>query len=253
MIRTCVLVLTVSATSGVAQWLNHPAPCIPRLPDGKPNLSARTPRTADGKPDLYGIWEMDATFQDDPFFQGPAHINELKPEDIMLTPEGEALQRQQLKGNDANCLPRIFAAFTRTEPFKIFAIKETVVLLYEAPTIYRQIFMDGRELPKDPNPTWLGYSVGKWDGDTLVVETSGFNDRGLLPGGRTHSSALHIFERYRRPDFGHLEIQYKIDDPKIYAKPWTITQHHHLTPDTELLEYICNENEKDLKHIVGAK
>jgi len=253
MIRTFILVLTVSATSGVAQWLNYPVPGIPRLPDGKPNLSAPTPRTADGKPDLYGIWKMDETFEDGPFFQGPAHINELKPEDIILTPEGEALQRQSNDNDAANCLPRIFTAFTRNEPFKIFAIKETVVLLYEARTIYRQIFMDGRELPKDPNPTWLGYSVGKWDGDTLVVETSGFNDRGLLPGGRTHSSALHIFERYRRPDFGHLEIQYKIDDPKVYAKPWTITQHHHLTPDTELLEYICNENEKDLKHIVGAK
>jgi len=128
-----------------------------------------------------------------------------------------------------------------------------LAILCEFSTTYRQIFMDGRELPKDPNPAWRGYSVGKWDGDTLVVDTNGFNDRTNLSGGRRpHSDALHIIERFRRPDFGHLEIQYTIDDPKVYAKPWTIKQHHHLTPDTELMEYFCNENEKDLKHMVGV-
>jgi hypothetical protein len=146
------------------------------------------------------------------------------------------------------------AAFATLWPFKIFAVRRTVVLLYEYLTTYRQVLMDGRELPKDPNPAWMGYCVGKWDGDTLVVDTFGFNDaEEILPGRRTHSDALHIIERFQRRDFGHLEIQFQIDDPKVYAKPWTITQHHHLTPDTELLEYICNENEKDLKHIVGAK
>ena len=238
--------------SATGQWLNYPAAGIPRLPNGEPNLSAPTPRTPDGKTDLYGIWVMDQTPQEGPFVQAPR--NEIKPEDIILTPQGEALQ-QQIKENfsDAECLPLNFPGLARVQPFKILPSRGSVAILYEFSTTYRQIFLDGRELPKDPNPAWRGYSVGKWDGDTLVVETNGFNDRTNLSGGRRpHSDALHIIERFRRPDFGHLEIQYTIDDPKVYAKPWTIKQHHHLTPDTELLEYFCNENEKDLKHMVGV-
>jgi len=128
-----------------------------------------------------------------------------------------------------------------------------VVILYEHQTTYRQIFMDGRPLPKDPNPTWSGYSIGKWDGDTLEVDTTGFNsDEWILPGRRPHSDALHIIERFRRRDFGHLEIQSTINDPKIYAKTWTMKAEFRLTPDTELLEYVC-ENERDLKHMVGGR
>ena len=238
--------------SATGQWLNYPAAGIPRLPNGNPNLSAPAPRSPDGKPDLYGIWVMDQTPQEGPFVQAPR--NEINPEDIILTPQGEALQRQ-IKENfhDAECLPLNFPGLARVQPFKILPSRGSVAILYEFSTTYRQIFMDGRELPKDPNPAWRGYSVGKWDGDTLVVDTNGFNDRTPLSGGsRPHSDALHIIERFRRPDFGHLEIQYTIDDPKVYAKPWTIKQHHHLTPDTELMEYFCNENEKDLKHMVGV-
>jgi hypothetical protein len=238
--------------SATGQWLIYPAAGIPRLPNGNPNLSAPAPRSPDGKPDLYGIWVMDQTPQEGPFIQAPR--NEIKPEDIILTPQGEALQRQ-IKENfsDAECLPLNFPGLARVQPFKILPSRGSVAILYEFSTTYRQIFMDGRELPKDPNPAWRGYSVGKWDGDTLVVDTNGFNDRTNLSGGRRpHSDALHIIERFRRPDFGHLEIQYTIDDPKVYAKPWTIKQHHHLTPDTELMEYFCNENEKDLRHMVGV-
>jgi len=107
--------------------------------------------------------------------------------------------------------------------------------------------------PKDPNPTWSGYSVGKWDGDTLVVDTTGFNDaESILPNRHPQSYPLYIVERFRRRDFGHLEIQFTIVDPKVYAKPWSLKAEYHLLPDTELLEYVCNENEKDLKHMVGA-
>ena len=165
--------------------------------------------------------------------------------------------RRQRKENyfpGAQCLPDPLPRRTFSHPFKILVLRGTVVILYEFLTTFRQIFTDGRELPKDPNPTWAGYSVGRWDGDTLAVDTTGFNDdEWILPGRRPHSDALHIFERFRRRDFGHLEIQFTIDDPKVYTKPWTIKVNSHLTPDTELMEYICNENEKDLKHIVGAK
>ena len=149
------------------------------------------------------------------------------------------------------CLTPGLPQRTANYPFKILALRGMVVILYEVDTIYRQIFTDGRELPKDPNPTWTGYSVGRWEGDTLVVDTAGFNDDGFVLPGRLHSDALHIIERFRRRDFGHLEIQFTIDDPNVYATPWSFRVGYHLSPDTELLEFICNENEKDLKHMGG--
>src|SRR5215831_13067411 len=252
--RLCLalFLLELVSRSATAQWLHYPSPGIPRTPDGKPNLSAPTPRSPDGKPDLYGIWASDNLTRG-PF--GVAMLTlEIKPEDVILTPEGEALQRQRKENYfpGAQCLPINLAGFAAVQPFKILLVRGTVVILYELYTTYRQIFMDGRELPQDPNPTWMGYSVGKWDGDTLVVDTSGFNDQeSILPGRRPHSDALHIIQRFQRRDFGHLEIQFTIDDAKIYTKPWSFKEEFHLTPGTELLEYICNENEKDLKHMVG--
>lgn len=249
-----VLALTVCGTTVAAQWLNYPAPDIPRLPDGRPDLSAPAPRRADGKPDLDGIWFVDETPLG-AFGERPAALRiELNPEDVVLTPEGQALQQQR---NDnyslgAQCLPLSLPGLATAQPMKILSSKNVIVILYEVMTIYRQIFMDGRPLPKEPNPAWMGYSVGKWDGDTLVVDTTGFNDQdSILPGRRPHSDALHIIERFRRRDFGHLSIRFTIEDAKVYAKLWSINANLHLTPDTELLEYICNENEKDLKHMVG--
>jgi hypothetical protein len=127
------------------------------------------------------------------------------------------------------------------------------VILYEAQEQFRQIFLDGRTLPKDPNPTWLGYSVGRWDGDNLVVDTIGFNGKTWLDNRAGHPStdALHITEQFRRRDFGHLDLTLTIDDPKAYTQPWTVKETMQISPDTELLEFVCNENEKDLKHIVG--
>lgn len=117
--------------------------------------------------------------------------------------------------------------------------------------MYRQIFTDGRKLPEDQNPTWFGYSVGKWEGDTLVVETTGFNEESWLDdGGHPHSDALHVTERFRRSNFGNMDIQFTIDDPKAYTKPWTATVRFQLLADTELIENIC-ENEKDAAHLVG--
>jgi len=251
MIRRLLFVLTAFGTTAAAQWLNYPAAGIPRLPDGKPNLSAPAPKGPDGKPDLYGLWESERVRQGP--FDMPPEV-EIKPEDLVLSPAGETWQRQHKENRflNAQCLPQNLAT-RELLPFKILPLRGIVVILYEIYTGYRQIFTDGRELPKDPNPTWSGYSVGKWDGDTLVVDTTGFNDaESILPNRRPHSDALHIIERFRRRDFGHLEIQFTIDDPKVYAKPWSFTTENHLVPDTELLEYICNENEKDLKHMVGA-
>jgi hypothetical protein len=253
---TLGLLLAATASPAAGQWLNYPAPGIPRLPNGKPNLSAPAPRTLDGKPDLSGLWESERRLQEPlPGQFQPVVPIAIKPEDVVLTPEGEALQRQRTEDRflGAQCLPLQFAT-RELLPFKILPLRGMVAILYEMNTSYRQIFTDGRELPKDPNPTWSGYSVGKWDGDTLVVDTTGFNDADLiLPDRRPHSDALHIIERFWRRDFGHLEIQFTIDDPKVYAKPWSFKGDAHLIPDTELLEFICTENEKDLKHMVGGR
>ena len=252
MARRLLFMLTASAAITTAQWLNYPTPGIPRLPDGKPNLSAPAPRTPDGKPDLYGLWDSERVRQGP--FDMPPEIA-IKPEDVVLTPEGEVWQRQHQESHflNARCLPQQLPT-RMLLPFKILPLRGTVVILYELYTNYRQIFTDGRELPKDPNPTWSGYSVGKWEGDTLVVDTTGFNDaESILPNRRPHSDALHIKERFRRRDFGHLEIQFTIDDPKVYAKPWSFKGDAHLIPDTELLEYVCNENERDLRHMVGGR
>jgi hypothetical protein len=251
MVRLLVAVTGFGTIAG-AQWLNYPVPGIPRLPDGRPNLKAPTPRTPEGKPDLDGIWFIDETPPPGEFGERPVALRgEIKTEDIILTPEGEALARQPKQLVGAQCLPFALPGLAAAQPFKIISKKGVLVILYEVETIYRQVFIDGRRLPKDPNPAWMGYSVGKWEGDTLVVDTTGFNDKVPVFGGRPHSEGLQIVERFRRPDFGHLQIEYTMNDPRVYAKPWTIRQSHHLTPDTELLEHVCNENEKDLKHMVG--
>ena len=135
---------------------------------------------------------------------------------------------------------------------KIVQTSNLLVILYEYQTIFRQIFIDGRALPKDPNPTWMGYSVGHWDGDTLVVTTAGYNDRTTLDlAGHPHTEALRLTERYHRRDAGHLDLQVTFDDPKAYTKPWTVLIKQALVVDTELLDEVCLENEKSLQHLVG--
>jgi hypothetical protein len=235
-----------------AQWLNYPTPGIPRTPDGKPNLAAPAPKAADGKPDLSGLWKA-------PNGKYLANLAaDLKPEEVPFQPWAAALYSERLENlakdrPTGRCLPHgvpdqmAVAGY----PFKVFQIPGTVVILYEEMTHFRQIFTDGRALPKDPNPAWLGYSVGHWDRDALVVDTAGFNDQSWLDDpGHPHTEALHVTERFRRKDFGHLEIQITIDDPKAYTKAWTVTENFGLMADTELLENIC-ENEKDVRHLVG--
>ena len=137
-------------------------------------------------------------------------------------------------------------------PWKMIPTPGSIVIVYEAFNLWRQVFMDGREMSADANPTWQGYSTGKWDGDTLVVDTRGFNGKAWLDQlGRPTTDALHVTERFRRKDFGHLDIEITIDDPKAYSRPWTVTEAVNLVLDTDLMEFICNENNRDLAHLPG--
>jgi hypothetical protein len=235
-----------------AQWLTYPSAGIPRLPDGQPNLSAPAPKTADGKPDLSGLWKA-------PSGKYLANLAaDLKPEEVPFQPWAAALfrERQESLAKDrptAWCIPHgvpdqmAVAGY----PFRIVEFPGVVVIIYEEMTHYRQIFTDGRGLPKDPNPNLVGYSIGRWEGDAFVVDTAGFNDRSWLDDpGHPHTDALRVIERFRRKDLGHMEVQITIDDPKAYTKPWTVTESFNLMPDTEILENIC-ENEKDASHLVG--
>ena len=233
-----------------AQWLNHPTPGIPRTADGKPNLSAPAPKTPDGKPDLSGIWTMSA---------GPYTTNVsfgLAPGDIQPWAEALYKQRNENLHRDSPftaCLPQ--GPAMNLNPVAMSKIIQTpgLIAILSEDLTYRQIFLDGRELPKDPNPSFMGYSVGHWDGDTLVVESNGFNETTWLDfGGHPHSEALRMTERYRRRDFGHIDIEETIEDLKIYAKPWKIAIHANLIADTEMLETVCAENEKDRRHLVGT-
>jgi hypothetical protein len=232
-----------------AQWLNYPTPGIPRTPDGKPNLAAPAPRTADGKPDLAGIWKATGMGGYDRNI-----ARDLSPKDIQ--PWAEALYQQRVRdmakdAPRATCLPDPFPYYHIVDLTRIIQTPGLIALLYQGSTnsIYRTIFTDGRELPKDPNPTWLGYSVGHWEGDTLVVETAGFNDKTWLDvGGHPHSEALRIAERYRRRDFGHMDAEMTFTDPQMYTKPFTIKVTFELQPDSDIFEYFCDENEKDSVH-----
>ena len=241
------LALLASSISATAQWIRYPTPGIPRLADGKPNLSAPTPRTVEGKPDLSGLWGPDAKYFLDIAAGG---VN------VPIRPNGKALldERQANHGKDhplARCLPLGMPGMVAAS-MKIIQTPTVLIILYEAESTFRQIFLDGRKLPEDPQPTWRGYSIGHWDGDDLVIETAGLNAKAWLDqAGHPQSEALRIVERYTRRDFGHMTIQLTIDDSKYYAGPWTVTQEHPLMADDELLETVCLENEKDVDHLVG--
>ncbi|HEY6333053.1 MAG TPA: hypothetical protein VI756_27265 [Blastocatellia bacterium] len=260
-ILTETLLLSSTAVPSTAQWLNYPTFGIPRTADGKPNLSAAAPKAPDGKPDLSGIWvtrEQQSTF-------GPwkSHFMDLavdlKPEDAPFQPWAKEVSQQRqdnLHKDDplAKCMPPGVPRINTISPFKIVQTPRLVIILYEttAYSTFRQIFTDGRPLLKDPQPTWLGYSTGTWEGDVLKVDTLGFNDRGWIDTGigRPQTEALHVIERFRRVDFGNMEIAITIDDPKAYTKPWTTNLKVYLLPDTELLEMSC-ENSRGTEHMVG--
>ncbi len=255
----------------LAQWPTYSTPGVPRTPDGKANVSAPTPRTSDGKPDLTGVWENTWMVQfrkqtpaPSPTVGGPpvatfANIGAGFPEGLPLRPWAADLLKRRKEENskdnpDAHCLPMGLMQFhIHPQPRKIVQTPGLIVILYEGNAGIRQIFTDGRALPNnDPQPWWFGYSVGKWDGDTLVVETTGFRDDGWLDiWGSPLTDAGKITERYRRVNYGILEIDVTIDDPKAYTKPFTVRIDQRIMVDGELIEFICAENEKSVVHMVG--
>ena len=245
------IILCVTSVSLTAQWPNRPTPGMALAPDGKPDLSAPAPRSANGKPDLSGVWRVKQTSY-------LTYVtSDLKPDEIR--PWAAALYKQRADdyrrdSDGIACLPPGPKAGISglAFPMKIVQTPNLVVVLYEYDTIFRQIFTDGRALPEDPNPTWMGYSIGHWDGDTLVVTTAGYNDRTTLDlGGHPHTEALRITERFHRRDAGHIDLQVTLDDPKAYTRSWTLPVELVLMPDGELIEYFCSDNERDAAHLVG--
>jgi hypothetical protein len=250
-----IAVAALVSVRGFAQW-NSVTPGIPRLADGKPNLSAPSPRAADGKPDLTGVWQAGRA--------GPAggygydyNVAQDLPAGA-VTPWAQSVRQERVQDfrKDsplAHCLPVSVPFLDFRGLSRIVQTPGLIVILYESPNSpHRTIFTDGRKLPKDPDPTWLGYSVGHWDGDTLVVETAGFNDRGWLDvGGDPQTESLRLTERFLRRDFGHLQLEVSFDDPKTFTKPFSLRMEKTYTADTELIEDVC-ENERDRGHLLGG-
>jgi hypothetical protein len=249
-----------------AQWAKALHPSVPRTRAGDANLSAPAPKTRERKVDLSGVWladrvplpkEAGLTVEGD--LQFPPHfINvtaDIPPEQVPFQPWAAELFQQRLASTGdhdpaAHCKPSGLPILNATPvPLKIVQTPGLVVILYEENTVFRQIFLDGRKTVEDPEPRFMGYSTGKWDGDELVVDTVGFNDRHRLDAmGHPISEKLHLTERFRRRDAGHLEIETTIDDPGAYTKPFTYTIKSTLMPEDDLLEYFCAENEKDAQH-----
>lgn len=253
----------VGTTFASAQWASHVPQSFPRTADGEPDLSAPAPEAPDGKPDLSGVWLADA----DPEMevvtvehtQLPRYFiditADLAPDSVRMQPWAEALfmERRQSRGLEtptAHCKPTgIPWLNTSPLPFKIVQTADLIVVLYEENSVFRQIFLDGRERADDAVPRWMGYSIGTWEDDELVVETTGFNDRHWLDGiGHPHSDKLTVIERFRRTDAGHLEIEITIDDPGTYSRPITYKPTYTLVAHDDLLEYFCTENEKSAEH-----
>jgi hypothetical protein len=248
------LTTLVAGAPADAQWPSYPWKNVPRTADGKIDMNAPARRTADGKPDLSGFWMPVGVVR---------HLlnlaADLKPGEVPLQPWAEALYKERIENNGkdhpgARCWPSgIPEKNNIPDGLKVVHTPDLMLFLYESRTIYRQIFTDGRPLPPpDAQPTWQGYSIGRWEGDTFVVETIGFNGLAWLDqAGYPATSALKFTERFRRRDFGHIELEMTIDDPKMYTRPWTLYGELVFQADTELLEFICEENNKDVQHMVG--
>jgi hypothetical protein len=263
-----------------AQWLNYPVPGTPRLKDGKLNLSAPAPRGADGKTDLTGVWAHEITpVAEFKRMFGAAYeaesraaligmelesvhkyamniLLDLKPGEAALRPEGEAaMKRRAAERRVDNVCHGEYGwpvAGLLAEPFKIVQAPKETMILYEVDGLHRQVFTDGREFPATFEfPAYLGYSTGHWEGDTFVVETRGFNDRTPLDAmGHPRSEAMHVTERFRRRDFGHLDTEMTFDDPQLYTGKFTVKVAYNLVADNDIFEMFCTQNEKDRQHMV---
>jgi hypothetical protein len=242
---TVALLLAISPVPVRAQWLNYKTPGIPRTTDGKPDLAAPAPRTPDGKPDFTGVWQIDDAKRS----ETTKGLESLKPQ-----PWAAALSQKRKEEfykdiYSTTCLPP--GPLVTQGVGRVVQTPNLFLMLFEG-TLYREIFLDGRPLPEIVNPDWMGYSVGHWEEDTLVIESAGFNDRTWLDfEGHPHTEALRVTERLRRPDFGHLEIRKTLADPGALVEPWTVPVYLELNADNDPLEYVCNENERDRPHLVG--
>ncbi|HLH00124.1 MAG TPA: hypothetical protein VKX49_27695 [Bryobacteraceae bacterium] len=276
-------VLTSFLIPASAQWLDYLDPATPLTRDGKPDLAAKAPRTIDGKPDLSGVWQVEppppgeierlygkdvatgplATAGDDVNLHSIYFMNmfiDYKRGEEPLTPAARAAMaeaRRQPAGERSPlsyCLPtgmpnRWF--FDR--PLTVFQTAKQLGIYYEADGYFREIHTDGRKLPVDPFPSWTGYSSGHWEGDTLVVESTGYNTRTRLPGGYPHSEAMHIQERFHRRDFGHMDIDITVIDPVMLTKPVTVKVTEMLLPNSDMVEYVCAEGEKDAANMSAIR
>jgi hypothetical protein len=272
--KALIGILLAGAAYANAQWVNQPDKGTPRTRDGKPNLSAPVPRASNGKPDLSGVWEAQASEPGevrrvirDPNQVDPAidlqtaskyFMNifaDFKPGEEPMRPEAAAILRPRMQamgkdGPTSHCLPGGIPFSMLITPFKMIQTPVEIVVLPEDNNPPRQIYTDGRKLPTDPDPSWMGYSIGQWQGDTLVVDTIGFNDRTWLDAlGHPRSESMHLVERFRRLDFGHMEIELTIDDPKMYTRPFNVKFPLRLMPDTDIFESVCAENERDRSHL----
>jgi hypothetical protein len=241
------------AATAHAQWDPHPWKNMPRTADGSIDLKAPPRRTADGKVDLSGFWM--------PANRVKHLLNlaaDLKAEDVPLKPWAAAVYQERIENNGmdhpgARCLPSgIPEKDNIPDGLKVVQTPDLMIFLHESRTIYRQIFTDGRSLPRDAQPSWMGYSVGRWEGDTFIVDTIGQNGKTWLDmRGLLATESLHVTERFTRPTIGQINIDVTIDDPEAYSKPWSVTLSWELQPDAELIESICEENNKDVPHLVG--
>lgn len=272
------ITLAIAPLCVPAQWLNQSDPSTPRTRDGKPNLSGRVPRDH-GKPDLSGIWQAESTprkelaamfppgvgllpggenglGEDDPLKYFLNILADYKMGEEPFTPAAAALFLQRMQNPaklSALCIPASLPTIQIVpSPFKIVQKPGLTLILFESDNVFRQIFTDGRKHPADRQPSWLGYSTGHWEGDWFAIETIGFNDQSALDAmGHFHSADMRIVERFHRRDFGHMEVEMTISDPKTFTKPFTIRYENRLLPDTDLAENFCAEDEKDLAHLGG--
>jgi hypothetical protein len=254
----------------IGQWLRYPTTNVPRMRDGSVNLNAPAPRTRDGRPDFSGIWltgnpipcnkEAGADFlecgAEISMAREAINIGVSLPGGLPYQPWAADLVKQRTRDQakddpHAQCLPDTFArSYGLPHMQKLIQAPGLLVMLDEMNAGYRQIFTDGRPLPPDPQPAWNGYSSARWTGDTLIIQTIGFRDNLWLDvAGSPLTDAAKMTERLRRPDYGHLEIELTVDDPKAYTKPWTVKMKQQIVVDTDLVDEICLENEKSFRHM----
>ena len=270
-----VAIVGVSTAAPMAQWPPFPTPGVPRTAGGRPDLLAPAPRAANGRPDLSGVWRNPgwaevaagsgvsgtggAPGTPAVLPRGPGlffNIGSGVPGGLPFQPWAAELLKKRMADNsrdnpDAHCLPLgNMQLHTHPQPRKIIQTPQAIVILYEANAGVRQIFLDGRPLPADdPQPWWFGYSTGRWVGDTLVVDTSGFRDGGWLDvNGSPLSDAARVTERFTRVNYGNMDIEITVDDSEAYTRPWSVTVKHEIMLDTDLIEFVCLENEKSTRH-----